>query len=558
MVQNTKTQNPIMIFIIIALLAYLGAVFQTWDLTNFRNLNTTLIMLYAVSALSALYLLSTPKLPAPNHAILCYVAIGIWGVLMLPFLDYPVGSIIGIPVSNMGILQIITGAIIAYAVYVACLQNQQNQFYMILATVIALTVFVMIGQLYENVFSAWDDVYALIAMPSLIIMTAGIYAQCQKTKIASIVGVIIAIYAIATSDNLAALFLLFMVPFLIGGLLLIDKLFNEKASVIKAILIPTSVIFTTAVLFGLVGFVDGTDDNTSNTLRTLFGRTIIFLNYSVATEMEPSKIFTGFGFASTSHIQTLYGPITNAIYSPDGPLVSARDLRHIQAGGLGADSLHNVLLDTMASVGIVGGLLFLTMFYFIGKSASKYNAVIATWIALAVFYSVWFPTAVTIVPFFVAIGITLALKHNNQNPDEIPQCDVLNKKGVKSAVFITPAVVLLLGGIYHIKQIQLMNDTIINQKISSELFYDSAYNQDHTNYTMSRIFFRNRAGQALNKLIKGETITETELLMFVDTMDVYAKKAEDNHTLMNIELLNVLNVIMLQGAEKDMLKARQK
>ena len=564
MVTTAQNQQKFMVLTIIALFLYLGTVLQTWDLTHFRNLNTTIIALYALSALSAVYLFFTQKLPAPNPAILCYTAIGILATLMLPFLEYPVGSIIGIPVSGMGILQVFAGAIIAYITYIACLHNTKNQSFIIIGAIIAMTAFIVIGKLDVAGFALWDDVYALIAMPSIVIMTAGIYNPCKKTKIISMVGICIAIYAIFISANNVSKALVVIAPILMGGLFIIDKIFKEKSNLIKPLLIPAAIIVATLVIFSSILFLDvlyalkNEKSQFGSILKTITQRCLILLNYVVAGQQEPFAFLTGFGFASPTYIQHLYAPLTHATYTPNESIFVASDTRNIGTGGMGATSLHSFLFDIMAGVGIIGGILFLTMLYFIGKSASKYNTLMTAWIALAVLYSFWFPTAVTIVPFFVAIGITCALKYNNQNTNDSIECNALNKKNIKPIVFFAPAIVLLLGSVYYIKQIQLMNKTIINQKVSPELFYKDTYNQDHTNYTMSLSFFRLRAAGALNKLINGETITETELLMFVDTMDVYAQKSDDNHPLMIVEFLHIINIVMGQGEEKDMLKARQR
>ena len=564
MIQNIK--HPYFITLIaLAFFAYIGTLLQTWDFSGHYNLNTPLVTTWVLGALLLLGLMfTTQNNPHMAKSILWWAVSIIISLLALPMVDYPVASLIGVPLNNMGIIQNIAGIAIAYSVYKICLDNDKGKNIIIAIAVLSLFVFTIATIMTTNdmgatAFSVWLDVHALMAMPSLVIFAVGLYQSEKWVKYLSVVGIIIALFNIVLSKNMTAQALLMVLPIVIGGLYAIDKLFPNKSTSIKATLNPLAILVTTGVVMLAIFLLPYLEySSKKQILHTMTQRALLLNTYFFAAYYDIASLFTGFGWGSMRDIQMNYGALASGVFETEHRVYpTLHDPRAIIVGGLGSTSLHNIFLDLMASIGVFGAIAFLFMLYHLGRACANHHIVLGTWIVLGAFYSFWFSTSVTVVPFLVAIGITAAILPKAED-ETCPQAEKIATATVQKTICICGAILLLLGAFYKVKQTNLLSKTIIERKIAPELYYDNLYNQDHTNFQQSIKFFRKQINHGLRPLVNSQPLSNAQLLIMIDTLDLLKEKSDKGHPRMTAEFLYIINLIMEQGEEEHMLKARQR
>ena len=566
MMTMSGSQKTILGLLTVAIFSFLANPIQTWDYSNYSNLNSIVLIQWGIAVLLSITLLFVKnhnRIPVPIlWAVLGIVA----SITLLPFVDYPVSSLIATPVGNTGIIQNLSGVIIAYATYCFCRDNTKNQGIIVTITVLALITFTAIGVLYgksdmpfgqairANIFASWGDVYALIALPSLIVITVGLYNPNQYIKYISVLGIIIVLFDVYISNSKSAQLLLLSSPIIYGFLYLFDK-YGKKISVVKPYFIPMTIIaLTTAIAISIlwitnIANVDG--------WQTILERSLLTQVYLTAIENDFSRLLTGWGWGQNHDIQQLYSPLTSSQFETDIRVYHPTDPRATAAGGLGATSLHNILIDSLAAMGIFGGITLLGMLYTLGKTCKNHNLVFIAWIMLIGLYSVWFSTAVSIVPFFIAIGITCSLI-TSEKLNTCQHIESINTPIVQKIALVSSAILIAGGTFYFAKQTAILSKSYQKKQVASELYYNSFYNQDAVNYNQGRKLLRDLSAPGINDLIDGKTISTNQLRLIVDTIDVYVEKSENNNHTMTIELLNIINIIMVQGDEKNMEKARQR
>ena len=566
-----KIKNQYLIAMItIAVFSYLGTLVQTWDYTERLNLNTPLIITWLSGAMIVLGLLFTQQQQNTHipKSILWWAVSIIISILALPIMDYPMASLMGVPLNNMGIAQHMAGIAIAYAVYKICHNNPNHKNILITITAISLLVFTITTVATtepngRNRYAMWLDVHALMALPSLIIFAIGLYQPTKWVKYIAIAGIVLAIYNIAISKNQTAQILLILLPVVVGALYAIDKIFTKNTTFIKAILNPLSVLITTGFvmsMFVLAPQMEGMESGTKlSILSTLTQRSLVLNTYFVSIYYDITSLFTGFGWGSMRDIQMNYGGLASAIFESEHRIYPLEDRRAIINSGIGATSLHNIFIDLMAGIGIFGGIAFLLMLYHLGRACAGHHMVLGAWIILGAFYSFWFSTSVTVVPFLIAIGMTAAIIPTEQD-ESCPHAQKIATAPVQKIIFALSAIVLCFSAFYKIKQINLLSKTIVEGKIAPELFYENFYNQDSTNFQDSVIFFRSQINIGLLPLVKSEPMSEQQLLIMVDAIDVLKEKSDNGHKKMTAELLNIINIIMKNGENENenMQKARQR
>lgn len=567
---NPISHNVLLGLIIICLFAFVATPLQSWDTSFYINLNTAQLTFWGASVVLAITLLlqkNHTDVPTP-------IAWGVLGVIisivLLPFINYPLSSVIASPVGNTGIAQNLSGMMIAYGVYCLCRDNPKNQGYLVILTLLALITFTTIGIFYgkigmpfeqairSNVFARWGDVYALIAMPSLVVMAVGLYNPNQHIKYISIAGLAVVTFNVYISNSNSAQMLLLSTPVIYGVLWLMDK-YTPKLAVLKPYFVPLTLVALTVIIAISILWISNFADANGKLggMQTVLERSLMMQTYFAAVSAEPVTLLTGWGWGQNHYIQQLYNILASSSFETDVRVYDPSDARAIAGGGLGGTSLHNMLADIMAATGIFGLIAFLGMLYALGKMVQNHNLMVVAWVVLVALYSVWFPTAVTVVPLFVAIGITCALIPT----DEHEKCDLVTKINtpmVQKGACGLGAVILIFGTFYYAKQVTILSKSYQTRAITPELYYDNIYNQDAVNYTQGRKLIRDLASVGLNKLIKSKEITENQLLSFIDSMDLFVHKSEQGHKTMTMEFLTVTNIVMVQGDEKIMIRAREK
>ena len=554
----------------ICLFSFVAIPLQWWDYSNYRNINAAQLVFWGASVLLAIVFLAHPHQKHIPNPILWAILGIIISIVLLPFIDYPVSSIIGSPVGNFGIVQNLAGVMVAFVTYSVCKDNPKNQGILVVFTTMALITFTAIGILYgktgvpfekslhASVFGRWGDIYALMAMPCLIIMAVGLYNPYKNIKYMAIFGITVIAFAIYVSDNNASLFLFLSMPFIYGFLCLLDK-YGKKLSFIKPYLILLTGVAITLIIMMLITIMGNLiyEDGTLRGWQSLLERSLLLQAYITSIEQDIIRLFTGRGWAQNHDIQQLYTPLTASYFEQNIRVYLPKDPRAIAAGGLGATSLHNVIIDIMAAIGVFGVLAFLGMLHAIGKTVINHNFVLIAWIVLMALYTVWFPTTISIAPFFVALGITCAFIPSEKQPD-CHHIHPINTPVLQKTVCVLSAIFVAGGAFFYAKQINILSKTEQKKVIAPQLYYNSPYNQDAVNYSQGRHLLRKLSNPALVGMIENTSVSKQQLQLLLDTIDIYIKKSEDGNHTMSIELLRIINTIMLHGDDETMLNIRKK
>ena len=553
----------------VCLFSFVAIPLQSWDYGLYANFNSAVLTYWGMASLLAIIVAfySNNSIPMP---IIWGIFSIIVSIVLLPFLDFPLSSIIGLPTGNFGIVQNLSGVIIAYATYSVCRDNPKNQAILVVATVLALITFTAIGIFYGkqgvafekaiqgNVFAPFGDIYAFIAMPSLVIVAVGLYNPHKTIKYISVLGVFVTAFNIFISDSQSAQLLLLSTPFLYGFLYMLDK-YGKKFIAIKPYLIPLTIMALTTIITLLILWIEKfvNHNNSLGVWGTLMERSLMAQVFITTIMQEPATLLTGWGWGQNHYIQQLYSPLTSSFYETDVRVYGSGDPRAVNAGALGAKSFHNVLIDITAAIGIFGGIAFLAMLTALGKMCRNHNFVLISWIILMGLYSIWFPVAVTIIPFFVAIGMTCTLIPITEQT-ECKHMNAVHTPVVQKIVNVSVALFIIGGAFYYTKQVLILSKSYKNKIIAPELYDDTIYNQDAVNYSQGRHALRVLIAPSINSLLKGKSITENQSRLLIDGLNAYIKKSENDSLLLTLELLHVINIIMVQGDEKHMGKAREK